>query len=93
MQVKVGPTRHDILHECDIIEDVGIAYGYLRIPHSIPKTLTTGAQVPSTAVIARSIIAHTYIFHLPLIKFYIQYVQYGVNLHYSNFLVRFEQAL
>lgn len=44
--VFVPPTRSDILHAVDIIEDVAIAYGYNNIPQEIPKTLTVGAPLP-----------------------------------------------
>ena len=47
--VRVGPTRHDVLHECDLIEDVGIAYGFNNIKHTLPKSLTVGAQVCFTS--------------------------------------------
>lgn len=39
--VSIGPSRHDILHTCDIIEDVAIAYGINNIPKNIPKTIST----------------------------------------------------
>ena len=29
--VEVPPTRSDILHACDIAEDIGIAYGFNNI--------------------------------------------------------------
>ena len=38
--VSVPPTRSDILHECDIMEDVAIAYGFNNIPETMPKTNT-----------------------------------------------------
>lgn len=44
--VQVPPHRPDILHECDVVEDVAIAYGYNNIVRSLPATLTTGAQLP-----------------------------------------------
>lgn len=28
LAVRVPPTRSDILHACDVMEDVAIAYGY-----------------------------------------------------------------
>lgn len=40
--VKVPPVRSDILHPCDIAEDIGIAYGYNNIITDVPSTLTTG---------------------------------------------------
>ena len=44
--VEIGPTRHDILHACDIIEDVAIAYGYNNIEKTLPKSLTIANQQP-----------------------------------------------
>ncbi|XP_057474168.1 phenylalanine--tRNA ligase beta subunit, cytoplasmic-like [Actinidia eriantha] len=37
--VSVPPTRSDVLHPCDVAEDVAIAYGYNEIPKSIPPSL------------------------------------------------------
>ena len=42
----VPPTRTDILHEVDIIEDIAIAYGFNRIPKTVPATSTVGKQLP-----------------------------------------------
>ena len=44
--VQVPPTRSDILHAVDVIEDVAIAYGYNNIVQVIPQTLTVGAPLP-----------------------------------------------
>ncbi|XP_025417927.1 phenylalanine--tRNA ligase beta subunit [Sipha flava] len=44
--VEVPPTRHDIIHACDLYEDVAIAYGYNNIPKTLPKTSTIGSQLP-----------------------------------------------
>jgi len=41
--VAVPPTRPDILHECDIMEDAAIAYGFNNLPKTFPST-TTVAQ-------------------------------------------------
>ena len=38
--VEVPPTRPDILHECDIMEDVAIAYGFNNLPDTFPATNT-----------------------------------------------------
>jgi phenylalanyl-tRNA synthetase beta chain len=46
IQVAVPPTRPDVLHECDVAEDVAIAFGYNNIPRTMPKTATEGAQLP-----------------------------------------------
>jgi phenylalanyl-tRNA synthetase beta chain len=44
--VNVPVTRADILHECDLVEDVAIAYGYNNIERKIPNTPCPGAQQP-----------------------------------------------
>ncbi|XP_023219503.1 phenylalanine--tRNA ligase beta subunit-like [Centruroides sculpturatus] len=44
--VEIPPTRHDILHSCDIMEDIAIAYGYNNIKMTIPKTATIAQQFP-----------------------------------------------
>lgn len=44
IKVMVPPTRQDILHACDILEDVGIAYGFNNIAFNSPKTQTIGEQ-------------------------------------------------
>ncbi|KAL0490687.1 phenylalanine tRS [Acrasis kona] len=44
IKVSVPPTRSDILHACDIMEDVGIAYGFNNIPRTNPKTNTVARQ-------------------------------------------------
>ncbi|KAK9926203.1 hypothetical protein M0R45_023445 [Rubus argutus] len=36
--VYVPPTRSDILHPCDVMEDVAIAYGYNNIPRTKPAS-------------------------------------------------------
>jgi len=46
IRVRVPPTRSDVLHAVDIIEDVAIAYGYNNIPLVIPNTLCFGAPLP-----------------------------------------------
>lgn len=44
--VTVPPTRHDVIHACDIYEDVAIAYGYNKIKRTLPKTSTIAQQQP-----------------------------------------------
>jgi len=46
LKVMVPPTRSDVLHQCDIIEDVAIAYGYNNIPKTKPHTNTIGVPFP-----------------------------------------------
>lgn len=38
--VQVPPTRPDILHECDLMEDAAIAYGFNNLPDTFPQTST-----------------------------------------------------
>lgn len=40
IQLQIPPTRPDILHECDIVEDVAIAYGFNNLPKTFPPTNT-----------------------------------------------------
>lgn len=44
--VEVPPTRSDILHACDIMEDVAIAYGYDNLPKRVPNVNTVAAPLP-----------------------------------------------
>ena len=46
IRCTVPPTRSDILHPVDVIEDIAIAYGYNNIVLDIPKTLTVGKPLP-----------------------------------------------
>ena len=45
LEVEIPPTRHDILHGCDLIEDVAIAVGYNNIPKTLPDACTVANQV------------------------------------------------
>ncbi|KAI0750829.1 phenylalanyl-tRNA synthetase [Daedaleopsis nitida] len=38
--VQIPPTRPDILHECDLMEDAAIAYGFNKLPDAFPATST-----------------------------------------------------
>ncbi|KAF9008947.1 hypothetical protein BDQ17DRAFT_1349257 [Cyathus striatus] len=40
IQVHIPPTRPDILHECDIMEDAAIAYGFNNLPDEFPAVNT-----------------------------------------------------
>lgn len=44
--VDIPATRPDIFHECDILEDAAIAYGFNNLPNIFPPTATVGR--PST---------------------------------------------
>lgn len=42
----VPPCRADVIHACDIYEDIAIAYGYNNIRKKIPRTSTIAKQLP-----------------------------------------------
>jgi phenylalanyl-tRNA synthetase beta chain len=44
--VEVPPSRHDVIHACDIYEDVAVAFGYNNIKKTYPETSTVGTQFP-----------------------------------------------
>lgn len=46
IEVDVPPTRHDVLHACDIIEDVAIAFGYNNVYRTISDTNCIAEQFP-----------------------------------------------
>lgn len=46
IKVVVPPTRSDILHACDIAEDLAIGYGYDNIVKLRPNTICNGYQQP-----------------------------------------------
>ncbi|XP_041968309.1 phenylalanine--tRNA ligase beta subunit [Aricia agestis] len=46
LRVKVPPTRHDVIHACDLYEDIAIAYGYNNIERRPAQVVTAGGQVP-----------------------------------------------
>jgi len=44
--VKVPMTRSDILHPCDVVEDIAIAYGYNNIPKRLPLINSSAKMQP-----------------------------------------------
>lgn len=46
LTVSIPPTRHDVIHNCDIYEDVAIAYGYNNIKKSLPSFMHIAKQFP-----------------------------------------------
>lgn len=46
VKFEVSPVRPDILHSCDIAEEVGIGYGFNNIPKLYPPTNTVGGFIP-----------------------------------------------
>jgi phenylalanyl-tRNA synthetase beta chain len=48
--VEIPATRPDILHECDIMEDAAIAYGYNNLPDAFPVTNTVAQPLAISKV-------------------------------------------
>lgn len=46
IEVLIPPTRHDVIHACDIYEDVAIAFGYNNITKSLPAFMHIAKQYP-----------------------------------------------
>jgi phenylalanyl-tRNA synthetase beta chain len=46
IEVAAPITRSDILHQCDIAEDLAISYGYNNIKKQVTQTLCYGKQQP-----------------------------------------------
>ena len=44
LSVRAPPTRSDILHPVDIVEDVAIAFGYNNLTFRLPERATTGKE-------------------------------------------------
>ncbi|KAK1168452.1 phenylalanine--tRNA ligase beta subunit-like [Acipenser oxyrinchus oxyrinchus] len=46
IEVEIPPTRSDIIHACDIVEDAAMAYGFNNLKRTIPRTYTVANQFP-----------------------------------------------
>merc|ERR1719401_696547 len=46
LKVEVPITRSDIMHECDLVEDIAIAYGYNNLKLEVPMTFAGAAEQP-----------------------------------------------
>lgn len=46
IDVAVPATRPDVLHECDLMEDVAVAYGFDNLPRRFPSTNTVANPLP-----------------------------------------------
>lgn len=49
IDVSIPPTRPDVLHQCDIMEDVAVAYGFNELPRTFPSKSGTVAQPLATS--------------------------------------------
>lgn len=78
IQVQIPPTRSDILHAVDLVEDVGIAYGFNSLPESKPKLAHYGRELPvnQTSDLLRVEIAAAG---------YVEILTFGLCTHRSNF--------
>lgn len=46
LEVTIPPTRADVLHQCDIMEDLAVCYGYNNLPRTAPtRSATVGAPL------------------------------------------------
>lgn len=51
LQLRIPKTRPDILHQCDIIEDAGIGYGFNSLPRAFPGSAgLIGTHLPINKV-------------------------------------------
>ncbi|XP_054651261.1 phenylalanine--tRNA ligase beta subunit [Dunckerocampus dactyliophorus] len=46
IEVEIPPTRSDVIHACDIVEDAAMAFGFNNITHTTPHTYTIANQFP-----------------------------------------------
>jgi len=46
LNVEVPIIRSDIMHECDLVEDLAIAYGYNNLKLEVPKTFAGAGEQP-----------------------------------------------
>ncbi|XP_067102292.1 phenylalanine--tRNA ligase beta subunit [Osmerus mordax] len=46
IEVEIPPTRSDVIHACDIMEDAAMAYGFNNIVRTTPRTYTVANQLP-----------------------------------------------
>mmetsp|Transcript_32995 Transcript_32995/g.83761 ORF Transcript_32995/g.83761 Transcript_32995/m.83761 type:complete len:629 (-) Transcript_32995:143-2029(-) len=46
LQVEVPITRSDIMHECDLVEDIAISFGYNNLHLEVPMTFAGAAEQP-----------------------------------------------
>ncbi|XP_061684165.1 phenylalanine--tRNA ligase beta subunit isoform X1 [Syngnathoides biaculeatus] len=46
IEVEIPPTRSDVIHACDIMEDAAMAFGFNNITRTTPHTYTIANQFP-----------------------------------------------
>lgn len=70
IDVLVPASRPDILHECDLVEEVAIAYGFNNLKKTFPSTNTVAKPLPInklTDTVRQECAASAFIEALPLI--------------------------
>ncbi|EQL00564.1 hypothetical protein G6O67_002286 [Ophiocordyceps sinensis] len=46
LEIAIPPTRADVLHQCDIMEDLAVCYGFNKLPRTAPtRSATIGAPL------------------------------------------------
>jgi len=45
VEVLIPPTRSDVLHECDLMEDAAVAFGFDNLPRRFPRTNTVAVPL------------------------------------------------
>lgn len=45
VEVLIPPTRSDVLHECDLMEDTAVAFGFDNLPRRFPRTNTVAVPL------------------------------------------------
>ena len=50
VDVRVPITRPDVMHACDVMEDVAVAYSFSKIPRSVAPVRCTGSQQPLSKI-------------------------------------------
>ena len=48
VSVRVPITRPDVMHACDVMEDVAVAYSFNKLPRPLPPVCCMGSQQPVT---------------------------------------------
>lgn len=44
--VRVHDVRSDVLHKCDLVEDIAVAHGFNNLARSIPTSFAVGSEIP-----------------------------------------------
>jgi len=50
LSIRVPPTRSDVLHGVDVVEDVAIAFGFNNLPTRLPSAACAGRELPVNGV-------------------------------------------